>query len=143
VHAERGADLVVGARLVAEMLAQPLGERLRAPPARRVGGVAAEREHAAVALGHGVGAEPRSPHLHERRLLPAGGPDLPHPGRQRQQRRPRHAVLQSGERRGLDRARPGGQPRVERADAPAEREDLVALERQRGARPHTLEQYAL
>ena len=57
-----------------------------------------------------------------------------HPGMDRQQRRPWHAVLQPRPRRATKRFRPGRQPLVERADPPPKRKDLLARER-RAAQP--------
>ena len=84
----------------------------------------AEREHGQVARRDHVGVVPRSPHLHERGILPGGRHGALHPRMDRQERGPRHAVLQAGPRRPAQRASAPWQPLIERSDAPPERQDL-------------------
>ena len=92
--------------------------------------------------GDHIRAVPRPPHLHERLVRPAGGLGSLHAGVDREQRRPRHAVLQSRPGRQPQRFVPVGQAPVKRARATPEGQDLLAGEgegchslRPRGRRP--------
>ncbi len=77
-----------------------------------------------VGLGDDEHAVTRTPYLDKRRILPCGGAGALDARMDRQQRGPRHAVLQPRPRGSPQRGRSRGQPLVERADASSERQDL-------------------
>src|SRR5262249_5779778 len=118
------------------------GHLLRPRSAALVVGEPGEREQGVVARGHDEDAEPRPPDLDERRILPGRRPGPFDARVDREERRPRHAVLQS---------RPGRFPKgtcaawealVERSDALPEGENLRACELER--RPwHRARRYVL
>jgi hypothetical protein len=124
VLAEAVPRLGVGHPPTVEEAVQAGGKLLRLPPARTSFWQSAKGKDHAVARGHDVRAEPRSPDLDKRPVLPAGRVSAYHPRVDRQERRPRHAVLQTRPRRTAERARAGRQPLIERADVPPERQDL-------------------
>src|SRR4029450_13380986 len=84
----------------------PTGRIVRQPP---------EREERAVAGRHDIRAEPRAPDLDERRILPAGRVRPLDPRVDREERSPRHAVLQARPRLAPERARAARKPLLERA----------------------------
>ena len=90
-----------------------------------------EREDRAVAGRHDIGAEPRSPHLHERRILPRGGLGLLNASMDREQRGSRHAVLEARPSGTPKRLGTGWQTLIERSDSSSVPEDLSAGQAER------------
>ncbi len=90
-----------------------------------------ERERREVDGGDDVHLVPRPPQLDERRVLPARGSGALDPRVDREQRGPRHAVLQARPGRLPQGAGPGWEPLVERTHPAAVGQDLVPCEAER------------
>src|SRR5581483_5289426 len=126
------AGMAVGDPTALDGLAQPRSKILRTSPATFVVRVSADSEHSVVARRDDVHAEPRPPDLDERGILPRRRARPLDTGVDREQRGPRHAVLQTRPRRLPKRAGAGRKPLVEAGDAPAEGEDLRARQLEQG-----------
>ena len=136
VHAEPTPCLAVGHPAAGEVGVQPSGRVLRPPPPLRIVRQPPEREGREIARRDHVDLVARAPQLNERRVLPARRVGPLDPGVDRQERGPRHAVLQARPRRLPQRAPPGREPLVERADPPSEGQDLRSGQREAGPHRH-------
>ena len=141
VHSERAPDLTVRHALRPEMEAQPLGHPFGPQAALGALREPAQREQREVALRDDIGLVTRSPELGERGMLPRRRLDPVDPRVQRQQRGPRHAVLQAGPRRTPQRLRALHHPLLEPADPSSERQDLLPGERQSRLHRNLLESF--
>ena len=94
-------------------------------PRRRIVGQPPEREDREVASGDDVRAVSRPPQLDERRVLPPVRLGSLDTRMDREDRRPRHAVLETRPRRTPERRAPGAAA-LQRADGPTERRGSVA-----------------
>ena len=92
--------------------------------------VPSEREMGVVLRRYHVHAEARPPHLHESWIRPRCRQRALDSGVNRQQRRSRHRVLETGPGYGSERIGSGGKALIEGADPPSVREDLVPRERE-------------
>ena len=111
-------------------LLEPVGQVLPECSALGEVGGPSEREHRPVDRGHDVDAEPWTPQLHERLVLPGVGPHVLHPSVEAEQRGPGHAVGQAGPGH-LTQGRPAhGKTLIERGHSPAVGEDLLPGDRQ-------------
>ena len=119
VLAEPAPRLAVGHRSAVEEGMQPAGEIVCIASPLRVVGEPPEREDREVTRSDDVGAEPRPPQLHERRVLPRVRSGPVDSGMDRQDGRPRHAVLQARPGRAPERRRARWQPLVEGTDGPS------------------------
>ena len=99
VDADRAPRLAVGHPGPGEVGVQSGGHVLGALPALRIVRQPPEREHGEIALRDHVDLVPRAPELDERRVGPAHGRGPLDPRVNRQERGPRHAVLQARPRR--------------------------------------------
>ncbi len=93
---------------------QPSGDLLCALPRPGFVWEPAEGKDREIALGHDIDAEPGAPDLDQRRILPTSWFRSGHARMNREQRGPRHAVLQAGPRGTPQRATAVRQPRLER-----------------------------
>ena len=109
--------------LAVQQLLEPIREAHRLASPALVVGERPQREHRHIAPRDDEHAEPRTPQLGERGMLPVVGPDPRHPGVQREEGGTRDGVLQPGPRRPPERRGRARQPRVERTDVPPEGED--------------------
>ena len=107
--------LVVPHPSAIEERVQASGGVLGATQALGVGGQATEREDRSITRGDDVRAEPRPPHLDERRVLPGRRLGPRDAGVDRENCGARHAVLQAGPRCALERGSARRQPLVERS----------------------------
>ena len=115
------------------MLVQPGRQVLGPPPPLAVLGQQRDGEHRDVLRGHHEHAVMRSPHLDQRGVLPVGRLRSRHPGVDRQQRGPGHAVLEPGPRGLPQRARTVRQPLGEPAGPLPEGQDLIPRQGEPGA----------
>ena len=123
---------VPGPRVRACVAVEELLETIReldglATPALVVG-ERPEREHRHVTPGDDEHAEPRTPQLGERGVLPVVGPDAVHPGMEREQGGPRDRVLQPRPGHPTERRGRARQPRIERADLAPVGEDRGSIQ---------------
>jgi hypothetical protein len=123
-HGAAGEELVHASREVVRPFADHAG--VRQP---------AEREHGMVARGDHIHVVARPPHLRERAVLQRRRGDPFHPRVDREERGPRHAVLDPGPSRLPERTLTRRGSPIERTDAPPEREDLRSRELQRRRHP--------
>ena len=126
--AEGPCGLAVGHARAAEDEAQPLGRVLGARAALCVLGQPPEREQREVAFRDDVCAVAGAPELREGGVLPGRRPHSLDPRVEREQRGPRHAVLQPGPRRPPQRRGALGHPLVEAADRAPVGQDLPSVE---------------
>ena len=130
VDAERAPDLAIRHARAVELGVQLRGDALGPQTALGVVGIPPQREQREVGLGNDVGAVARPPELDERGILPCRRLNAGDPRVQREQRRPRHAVLQAGPRRPPQRHRPRRHSLVERTDPTSESQNLLPREPQ-------------
>ena len=121
VHAKSASRLAVGHRPAVEERFEPVRQLLRIPTSGTIVGQPPKGEHRSVAFGDHVRAEPWPPQLHQRRVLPAARLGTLDTGMDRQERGPRHAVLQAGPRRGPQRVRTRRESLIEAAGASSKR----------------------
>ena len=117
-----------------EELVEASGRVFGSPQRLGVVGQPPEREHGPIPRRDDVGAESRSPQLHQRRVLPGGRCGPLDAGVDRQHRGSGHAVLQSRPRRPSERLGSRWEPLVECPHPPPERENLRPGEDE--TRPH-------
>jgi hypothetical protein len=129
VSAEGSSHVATVHPATVEERLQPIGQLVQVTAGRRiVVRKPRDGEHPSVAFGDDVGAETRSPHLHQRWVLPAPGLGPLDPSMDRQERGARHAVLQPDPSRGPERIRTRREPLVEAAGASSKRQDLLTGE---------------
>jgi len=132
--ASNAARLAVRHRPAGEEGLQPAGDVLSSAAARGIAWEPPKPEDREILGGDDVGAEPGPPQLHERRILPRVRTGRLDAGMDREDRRPRHAVLQARPRRAPERPGARRQPLVKSAGGPSEPQDLLARELEPRAR---------
>src|SRR5262249_648386 len=122
--AERQPGLAIGHPTAVQERVEAVSQVLRNPPHAGVVRQPPKREDGKVTSRHDIYVVPRPPELDERGGFPTGCPGSPDARMDREERRPGHAILQTGPRCPRQGAHPAGEPLVKSADAPSEREDL-------------------